>query len=75
MLSSYSTVYCGEIQFRAEPNNDDPLVPQPGIEPWALALRVPSPNHWTAREVAAALFLIDVSAWPPPLILQFDHVD
>ena len=26
------------------------LVPQPGIEPWPLAMRVMSPNHWTARE-------------------------
>ena len=27
------------------------LVPQPGIEPRPLAVKVPSPNHWTAREV------------------------
>ena len=27
------------------------LVPQPGIEPAAPAVRVLSPNHWTAREV------------------------
>ena len=26
------------------------LVPQPGIEPRPLAVRVLSPNHWTARE-------------------------
>ena len=26
------------------------LVPRPGIEPWPLAVKAPSPNHWTARE-------------------------
>ena len=26
------------------------LVPQPGIEPRPLAVKVKSPNHWTARE-------------------------
>ena len=26
------------------------LVPQPEIEPRTLAVKVPSPNHWTARE-------------------------
>ena len=26
------------------------LVPQPGIEPRPSAVRVRSPNHWTARE-------------------------
>ena len=26
------------------------LVPQPGTEPGALAVKAPSPNHWTARE-------------------------
>ena len=24
--------------------------PRPGIEPRAAAVKVPSPNHWTARE-------------------------
>ena len=27
------------------------LVPQPGIELGPMAVKVPSPNHWTAREV------------------------
>ena len=27
------------------------LVPRPGIEPRPSAVRVQSPNHWTAREV------------------------
>ena len=27
------------------------LVPQPGIEPAPSAVKVPSPNHWTAREL------------------------
>ena len=26
------------------------LVPWSGIEPWPLAVKVPSPNHWTTRE-------------------------
>ena len=26
------------------------LVPQPGTEPVFLALKAPSPNHWTVRE-------------------------
>ena len=26
------------------------LVPQPGIEPGPLAVKAPSPNHWTTRE-------------------------
>ena len=27
------------------------LVPQPGIEPGATAVKAPSPNYWTAREL------------------------
>ena len=27
------------------------LVPQPGVEPWALAVKVLNPNHWTSREI------------------------
>ena len=26
------------------------LIPQPGIEPGPLAMKAPSPDHWTARE-------------------------
>ena len=33
------------------------LVPRPGIEPGALAVRPPSPNHWTAREFLNFYFL------------------
>ena len=32
------------------------LVPQPGIEPGAPAVRVLSPNHWTAREFPFCFF-------------------
>ena len=32
------------------------LVPRPGIEPGAPALRVPSPNHWTTREFSVVCF-------------------
>ena len=31
------------------------LVPRPGIEPGPSAVKVWSPNHWTAREVPVAL--------------------
>ena len=27
------------------------LVPRPGIEPGAMAVKAPNPNHWTTREV------------------------
>ena len=27
------------------------LVPQQGTEPRPMAVKVPSPNHWTAREL------------------------
>ena len=33
------------------------LVPQPGIEPMPSAVKVWSPNHWTAREFPRSLFL------------------
>ena len=26
------------------------LIPRPGTEPGATAVKAPSPNHWTARE-------------------------
>ena len=32
------------------------LVPWPGIEPESLAVRAPSPNHWTARELPHLVF-------------------
>ena len=32
------------------------LVPRPGIEPGATAVRAPSPNHWTARELLSCFF-------------------
>ena len=35
------------------------LVPQPGIEPGPWAVKVWSPNHWTAREFLGAQFLED----------------
>ena len=34
------------------------LVPQPGIKPGPLAVKVPSPNHWAAREFPSSLFLM-----------------
>ena len=32
------------------------LVPQPGIEPRPTAIKVLSPNHWTAREFLTLIF-------------------
>ena len=32
-------------------------VPQPGIKPKPLAVKVPSPNHWAARESPKAYVL------------------
>ena len=32
------------------------LMPQPGIEPGTLAVRVPNPNHWTAKEFPRQVF-------------------
>ena len=43
------------------------LVPQAQMEPWPLAVKVLSPNHWTARGLpdvpllAAASFLVYIS--------------
>ena len=37
------------------------LVPWPGIEPRPLAMRVQSPNQWTAREVSDCCFLAEQS--------------
>ena len=34
------------------------LVPQPGIQPWALALGARSLSHWTTREVPQLTLLI-----------------
>ena len=31
------------------------LVPQPGIEPGAMAVKAPSPNHWTIRELPVVI--------------------
>ena len=33
------------------------LVPQPGVEPGPMAVKVPSTNHWTAREFSYYCFL------------------
>lgn len=33
------------------------LVPQAGIEPWSLAVKVQSLNHWTAKEFLRKFFM------------------
>ena len=33
------------------------LIPQPGIEPMPLAVKVQGPNHWTTREFPFGNFL------------------
>ena len=40
------------------------LVPRPGIEPGPLAVRVQSPNHWTAREFPLFFFFPTQSYTP-----------
>ena len=42
--------------FLAVPQAYRILVPQPGIEPGPLAMKVQSPNHWTAREFSGMGF-------------------
>ena len=37
------------------------LVPRPGIEPGALAVRALSPNHWTARQLPCCFALMSVT--------------
>ena len=32
------------------------LVPQPGIEPGPMAVKAPSPNHWTTKELSYQFF-------------------
>ena len=34
------------------------LVPRPGIEPRATAVKARSPNHWTAREVPGCVLIL-----------------
>ena len=36
------------------------LVPRPEIEPWAPAVKTPSPKHWTAREFPIYVFALCV---------------
>ena len=38
------------------------LIPWPGIERRATAVKVPRPNHWTTKEVPQILKLIHVSS-------------
>ena len=35
------------------------LVPQPGIKPRPLAVKVQSPNHWTARNSQKKIYILD----------------
>ena len=48
------------------------LVPRPGIEPMHPAVEVPSPNHWTAREVPEKPFNLGcLSGLGPPKIASY----
>ena len=42
------------------------LVPWPGIEPRSPAVKVQSPDHWTARE-ALLVFIFQFKTWKPRL--------
>ena len=46
------------------------LVPGPGIEPGPSAVRVQSPNHWTAREVPCPASFLSL----PPDTLLCSHI-
>ena len=35
------------------------LVPRPGIEPTPSAVKAPSPNHWTARDIPGITYFDD----------------
>ena len=52
-VSSYVTFFFFWLQCTA----CKILVPWPGIKPGSTAVKVPSPNHWTAREVAVSFIL------------------
>ena len=39
------------------------LVPQPRIKPWPSAVKVRSPNHWTAREIPKSHHLNHSFTW------------
>ena len=39
------------------------LIPRPGIEPGPSAVKVQSPNHWTAREYPATALFLTAHNW------------
>ena len=41
------------------------LVPGPGIDPRPMAVKVPSPNHWTTREVSYVTQYREDQNWCP----------
>ena len=56
------------------------LVPWPGIKPGSTAVKVPSPNHWTAKEVAVSFILtcipnhLTAVNWPMQFALMWKTV-
>ena len=56
------------------------LVPWPGIKPGSAAVKIPSPNHWTAREVAVSFILTCIHSyltsvnWPMQFALMWKTV-
>ena len=46
----------GDLGGEAAPHCYGILVPQVGIEPWPLAIRLWSPNHWTSRIISQWVF-------------------
>ena len=44
-------IYIQFFLFWPRPTACGILVPQPGIEPGPMAVKAPSPNDWTAREL------------------------
>ena len=55
-FSTLAISLIGAIVFWPYPAAYGILVPRPGIEPKPSAVRSPSPNHWTAREILEQFF-------------------
>ena len=54
------------------------LVPWPGIEPGATAVKAPSPNHWTTREFPEQNIIMSITyrwkSWGPASHNYWAHV-
>ena len=51
------------------------LAPWSGIEPWAMAMEVPSPSHWTARELPTLVMFQLFSSHMWQMALRLSRAD